>query len=491
MGKKGSGGSQSTQTVQTADPWVGAQPYLSDLYGAANYNFHHGPTGYYPGPTVAGMNSTQKTALDMIGQRALAGSPTLKKAQGMATHAAGGGWMKENPWATGAMQKGDAWASGRIGQQNPYANNKMMQSNGWMSGANARGNPFMSGDMLRGNGWATGANAKSNPYAMGQMMQGNGWMSGANAASNRTAMGQYLGPDQNPWMKGMVEAAQRPIVEQFQNAIAPSLASQFSMAGRTGSGSHVAAFDQSAATLGRQLSDTSSSLYGQAYQQERGFMEAAMEAERQRMFGADVSERQRQFDALSAERDKMFGSDVQERQRQFDALTGERGMMFGADAAERQRAAAAYEAEQGRMYGADQAGRNRQLQAFDSERARQLQAMGMAPQLAAADYMDLNAMLGAGDHARGIEQQFLDSAMDRWNYNRDEPAMRLANYNSIMTGAAPYASQSGTSTGTQQQPYNRVSGALGGGLSGAVLGPMLGLTGPMGALIGAGMGLFG
>ena len=58
----------------------------------------------------------------------------------------------------------------------------------------------------------------------------------------------------------------------------------------------------------------------------------------------------------------------------------------------------------------------------------------------------------------------------------------------------PIASGWGTNvgTGTQQMPRsNPVTMAAGGAMSGAALAPMLGMAGPMGAMIGGGMGLLG
>ena len=58
----------------------------------------------------------------------------------------------------------------------------------------------------------------------------------------------------------------------------------------------------------------------------------------------------------------------------------------------------------------------------------------------------------------------------------------------------PIASGWGTNmaTGTQTAPRaNPVTMAAGGAMTGAALGPMLGATGPMGALIGGGFGLLG
>ena len=53
-GSSGGGGSQSTTTVQKADPWSGVQPYLKKGYADATKMYEAntiGGPGYYPGQT--------------------------------------------------------------------------------------------------------------------------------------------------------------------------------------------------------------------------------------------------------------------------------------------------------------------------------------------------------------------------------------------------------------------------------------------------------
>lgn len=71
-----SGGGGSTQTIQSADPWVGTQPYLTEVMGHAGtlYNQGYGRT-YYPGSTVVPFSEQTQGALSSIENRAHAGSP--------------------------------------------------------------------------------------------------------------------------------------------------------------------------------------------------------------------------------------------------------------------------------------------------------------------------------------------------------------------------------------------------------------------------------
>lgn len=57
----GGGGSGSTTTVQKADPWNGAQPFLLDYMQQAK-NLSNVPQQYYPGQTYAGFDPNQQSA---------------------------------------------------------------------------------------------------------------------------------------------------------------------------------------------------------------------------------------------------------------------------------------------------------------------------------------------------------------------------------------------------------------------------------------------
>ena len=69
MSKGGGGG---TNTVQKADPWIGQQPYLTDLFGQAQAQYQAGPQQFYPGRTYAEASPTVFQAEDLQRQAALA-----------------------------------------------------------------------------------------------------------------------------------------------------------------------------------------------------------------------------------------------------------------------------------------------------------------------------------------------------------------------------------------------------------------------------------
>lgn len=53
MSSGGGGGTQTTQTIQKADPWAGQQPYLQDVFANAQKLYQTQQPQYYPGQTVA------------------------------------------------------------------------------------------------------------------------------------------------------------------------------------------------------------------------------------------------------------------------------------------------------------------------------------------------------------------------------------------------------------------------------------------------------
>lgn len=232
MGKKSQGGGQTQTTVQKADPWVGVQPNLMELYGNAGNWFRNG------GTQTAGMNPNLGFSMDAM--RNVAGNA-------------------------------DSSVLGRMAQNNLQS----VLNNDWMN-----------------NRFANGSEIWQNPFAAGK-----------GYAANQDANGTFLSQG-NPFLQQMVEGASRDVSEQFMNDIAPALASQFSMAGRTGSGAHVNAFGTAAGGLAKRLGDISSSIRGQAYESERGRMAQANEAERQRQYGAYQSERGQQFNSFQTELDR-------------------------------------------------------------------------------------------------------------------------------------------------------------------------------------------
>jgi hypothetical protein len=102
-------------------------------------------------------------------------------------------------------------------------------------------------------------------------------------------------------------------------------------------------------------------------------------------------------------------------------------------------------------------------QNYEAERARQMAATGAAPQMAQADYQDIQQLLNVGQAQEGYQEMSLQDAINRFNYQQNLPAAKLQQYLSAAYGSP----QGGIST----QPVYRNTGAniLGGAIGGYAL----------------------
>lgn len=89
----------------------------------------------------------------------------------------------------------------------------------------------------------------------------------------RTAEGSFLGG--SPYQQAMIEAATRPLTQQFTEEVMPGIQSTFSRAGRLGSGAQGAVTGRATEGFTRALGDVTSQIAAQDYARERGFQEAA------------------------------------------------------------------------------------------------------------------------------------------------------------------------------------------------------------------------
>lgn len=83
--------------------------------------------------------------------------------------------------------------------------------------------------------------------------------------------------------------------------------------------------------------------------------------------------------------------------------------------------------------------------AYEAERQRQVQASQFAPGLAAQDYGDIARLLAVGEERRALEQQTIDEAQRKYEYEQLEPWDRLGMYMQAVGG--PFGSESITRGG--------------------------------------------
>jgi hypothetical protein len=95
----------------------------------------------------------------------------------------------------------------------------------------------------------------------------------------QTAAGGFL--NANPYQQAMMEAATRPLTQQFSQAVLPGISSLYSRSGRLGSGAMERALGTATEAYGRSLGDITSNIAGSQYQQERAMQQQAQLAQAQ------------------------------------------------------------------------------------------------------------------------------------------------------------------------------------------------------------------
>lgn len=150
--------------------------------------------------------------------------------------------------------------------------------NYWQQMANFRGTQpqMMMHDASSASSIGAGDYAKAiGPYAQQANQYGQTAAAGNLGldALGKVAGGEFL--NKNPYIAQMVQNAMDPITRNYQTATAPQLDASFAGSGRYGSGAMLGARDTAQRNLGKTLSDASTTLYGNQYQNERQLMDQA------------------------------------------------------------------------------------------------------------------------------------------------------------------------------------------------------------------------
>jgi hypothetical protein len=136
----------------------------------------------------------------------------------------------------------------------------------------------------------------------------------------------------------------------------------------------------------------------------------------------------------------------------------------------------AYESERDRM--ASELGRNQQAQ---------LGVLGMAPQLAASDYNDIDRLRGVGTAREELTGRQYEDAASRWDFGQNAQGTALDQYLARLNGYP--GAVSSTSTPIYRNP---VAGGLGGAMMGNQIGGQFGGNGGMwGSILGGLLGAYG
>jgi hypothetical protein len=126
--------------------------------------------------------------------------------------------------------------------------------------------------------------------------------------------------------------------------------------------------------------------------------------------------------------------------------------------------------------------------AYQAGLESQARGVALAPTAQQAGVTPAALTASVGDVQRQQEQEMINAAIDRWNYNELLPYNKLAQYQSYIAGG--FGSSSTTTQPTAKA--NPMMSALGGAASGAAIGSVVpGLGTAAGAVIGGLIGLMG
>jgi hypothetical protein len=269
-----------------------------------------------------------------------------------------------------------------------------------------------------------------------------GMQNAATQQAQAIASGSML--NSNPYQQQMMQAATRPLEQQFSQSVLPGISSLYSKSGRLGSGSMERALNTATEGYGRALGDVTSNLAGTQYQAERQLQQQALG----------------QLGAMSAQ-------DIQTR------LAGAQGLQ---------------QAQQTMLGNQMQAaGKIGELQNTDLQ--RQMQAAQAAPTIYAQQYLPSQQLAQIGAAREAITGQELQDQMARYNFQQQLPYQQLSGYLSSVYGSPMGGYGTQTSPTYNNTTTNALTGALAGGLGGYALGqafPSLNFAGGYGtAALGA------
>jgi hypothetical protein len=264
-----------------------------------------------------------------------------------------------------------------------------------------------------------------------------------NIATNQLAniaAGGFLGG--NPYQQAMMEAATRPLTQQFSQSVLPGISSLYSRSGRLGSGSMERALGTATESFGRALGDVGANLAGTQFQQERALQQQAL--------------------------GQLAGVSQQDIANRMMAAQG--------------------------LQQAQQAGLATQLQAAGGlattqaqDLQRQLAAASAAPQIYGQQFLPAQTLAQVGAQQEAIAAQPLQEQLARYQFQQQLPYQQLQGFLSSVYGSpmGSYGSQTQTAPTYQNRTAGVLGGALLGGMGGYLANQIPGVSNFFGGSFGA------
>lgn len=454
MSKKG-GGKQTS----VSEPWGAAQPYLTDVMGMAQSAAKNSPQ-YYSGSTTVGALPSEQAAWQQMFDFS------------NKTFGQGGQYDQANQALSGLMQGG----SGTGSMANAFNGTATQQL----------GNAFgMAPDFSRYNINGPTAGGGNSASAFGNYGFDFGGAPQLGVAGNLDARGaissMLSGTPDYESAQGAVDAANAPLMREFEQEVLPGLNSRATFLNNPTGGIK---------TLGKVLPELGSRMSQNA--------QSIMEGERQRALGAQrdaaglvtqggLASAGLGLDATRAASNFALGSDAARAgAMQSDAQLGLQSDMaksnFALDRANSQTGAEGDWRSQLLNFG-NLAGN------LGSQNANtMLSALGMVPGMTQLGQLPGQISGQYGAWQRGLAENDLSANLDRWNFEQNLPWQQAQNYASILGGMG---GQGGTTTQTGGGGSS-LAGGMGGALMGSQIGGGIGKGYPgLGALFGGLAGMFG
>ena len=421
--------SQTNATSTAINPvQVAQQPYLNYGWGQAQNLYQNNPQTYYPGQTLADYippNPLQAAGYNALYDTGQSVDQTLRPMTNQVyTMAEGGQYGGQYNPAYGGY-------SALAGSTSPITQNYQALQQAAQQG---------------GQQYAGAVGQFSTPVGQYAQQAGLNNNLGMSQLGN-TASGAYL--NSNPYINAAIQAAQRPVTENFQTSVAPSIDAAASAAGRYGSGTMSGLYGQAQTKLAQGLGDISTNMMNANYARERQAQDTAAQNYGQ-LYNSGLN----------------LGMTGMQSAANIQNAAGNQ-YFAGQNAA--QTAANQYGAAQ-------QAGLAGLSSGFNAGNQAAMTAMQFYPQLAQAQYGGSQAAIQAGQGLSGLDQQYrqfqqaqIDDAMKRYYGEQQAPWKGLEQYMGLI-------GQPQTGSSSQTTPYfsNPMAG-IGSVLSGvAGLGTMLG-----------------
>jgi hypothetical protein len=413
-----SGGGSPSRTTQVSEPWSGAQPYLRDVMGDASQLANRAPT-YYGGPLTVGALPAEQSAFQQQANYAdsvFGQQPNLRYGD-----------------VTNTLQQqvgGQTQLGGMTGQIAPQATSQL-------------GQQFAQGPS------SIYGNYQINPQSMGPQFGQAGSLD-ATGAYQRMLSGtpDYAGA------QGAIDAANAPILRQFEQEVLPSLNTRATFLNNPTGG--YKELNKIMPEMGARMSQNAQTIMNQERLRALGAQESA---------AAQISQGGLQSYGL--------GLDASSRQAglNLQADTTNAGLRdaYRADVLN-------YGSLAGQLAG--------------QQNQQQLTAAGMYPSIYGMGQDQYAPDFQYANWQRGLSEDALAADQARFDYLRDAPWSALNQYAGIVQPGAGLGG-SMTQTGPKRPGGSQAAGALGGAMSGAYMGSSFGPWGTaIGAILGGAGGYF-